>query len=198
MISLAGKAVLITGGSRGIGNAIAHRFAREGARCILIGRNETTLKAACSNLPPGAVPPWEHTSFAGEVGRAETWDDIVRRLDEGKISVDVLVNAAGVSQTSLLTKTDPLDIETILKTNLHSAILGCRAIGKQMMKRARKDRPSCSIINVSSVMASRGGLGAAAYAASKAGLLGKIIPASPMPPWKSVPGQWPSSVPICC
>ncbi|KUI58910.1 3-oxoacyl-[acyl-carrier-protein] reductase FabG [Cytospora mali] len=176
MISLAGKTVLITGGSRGIGNAIAQRFAKQGARCLLVGRNEANLKTACSDLLPlTAAASWKHTFFSGEVGQAETWDGIVDRLNEEGISVDVLVNAAGVSQSSLLTKTSPLEIESILNTNLRSTVLGCRVIGKQMMKRARDERPNCSILNVSSVMAMRGGTGASVYAASKAGILGKII-----------------------
>ncbi|KAK7747859.1 hypothetical protein SLS53_001108 [Cytospora paraplurivora] len=172
MISLAGKTALITGGSRGIGNAIAQRFAQEGARCLLVGRNESSLQAACSDLPQGTSSPLGHTFFQGEVGYAKTWDGIVDRLSEESISVDVLVNAAGVSQASLLVKTSPSEIEAILDTNLRSTVLGCRVIGKQMMKRARTERPSCSIINVSSVMATRGGTGASVYAASKAGILG--------------------------
>ncbi|ROW08590.1 hypothetical protein VPNG_06187 [Cytospora leucostoma] len=172
MISLAGKTALITGGSRGIGNAIAQRFAQEGTRCLLIGRNESSLQAACSDLPQATSSPLRHTFFQGEVGKAETWDGIVDKLSEEGISVDVLVNAAGVSQASLLVKTSPSEIEAILNMNLRSTVLGCRVIGKQMMKRARAERPSCSIINVSSVMAMRGGTGASVYAASKAGILG--------------------------
>lgn len=172
MISLAGKTALITGGSRGIGNAIAQRFAQQGARCLLVGRQESSLKAACSDLAP--VPSREHTFFPGEVGQAETWDGIVGMLDGEEIAVDVLVNAAGVTQSSLLTKTGPLEIENILNTNLRSAVLGCRVIGRHMMKRVRAERPGCSIINMSSVMAMKGGVGASVYAASKAGILGKI------------------------
>lgn len=178
MISLAGKSALITGGSRGIGLAIATRLANEGVSCLLVARNADTLKAACSQLPSkaaGAAPPSRpHTFFAGEAGDPGTWDAIGRQLSADGNSVDVLVNAAGVSQNSLLARTDPSDIAAILDTNLRAAVLASRLVGKQMMRRAADARRGCSIVNVSSVMASRGGTGASVYAASKAGLLGEI------------------------
>lgn len=195
MISLAGKSALITGGSRGIGLAIATRLANEGASCLLVARNADTLKTACNQLPhpaqntagpgpgrgPGASsPPRPHSFFAGEAGDPGTWDAIARQLAADGAEVDVLVNAAGVSQNSLLARTDPADIAAILDTNLRAAVLASRVIGKQMMRRAAAARRGCSIVNVSSVMASRGGTGASVYAASKAGLLGEE-PSFPLP-----------------
>lgn len=186
MISLAGKSALITGGSRGIGLAIATRLANEGASCLLVARNADTLKTACNQLPlpaqrkagpgPGVSPPARpHSFFAGEAGDPGTWDAIARQLAADGAEVDVLVNAAGVSQNSLLARTDPADIAAILDTNLRAAVLASRVIGKQMMRRAAAARRGCSIVNVSSVMASRGGTGASVYAASKAGLLGETL-----------------------
>ncbi|POS73790.1 gluconate 5-dehydrogenase [Diaporthe helianthi] len=175
MISLAGKTALITGGSRGIGLAIAHRLAHEGASCFLVARNADTLTTACSKLPHrtgAAAPIRPHAFFAGEAGEPGTWDAIGRRLSAEGLEVDVLVNAAGVSQNSLLARTSPSDIASILDTNLRAAVLACRLVSKQMMRRPAEARRDCSIINVSSVMAARGGTGASVYAASKAGLLG--------------------------
>jgi len=177
MISLAGKTALITGGSRGIGLAIATRLAHEGVSCLLVARNADTLKTACSQLLPQEAaaapsPSRPHGFFAGEAGDPGTWDAIGRQLAADGTHVDVLVNAAGVSQNSLLARTSPSDIAAILDTNLRAAVLASRLVGKQMMRRAAEARQGCSIINVSSVMASRGGTGASVYAASKAGLLG--------------------------
>ncbi|KAG6360389.1 hypothetical protein INS49_011447 [Diaporthe citri] len=123
MISLAGKSALITGGSRGIGLAIATRLANEGASCLLVARNADTLKTACSQLPhptqkaaAAASPSRPHSFFAGEAGDPHTWDAIGRQLAADGHEVDVLVNAAGVSQNSLLVRTDPADIAAILDT----------------------------------------------------------------------------------
>lgn len=180
MISLIGKSVLITGGSRGIGLAIATRLANEGASCLLLARNADTLKTACSQLPQpsqkaaAASRPRPHSFFAGEAGDPGTWDAIGRQLAADGHEVDVLVNAAGVSQNSLLARTDPSDIAAILDTNLRAAVLASRLVGKKMMRRAAAARQGCSIVNVSSVMASKGGTGASVYAASKAGLLGEM------------------------
>ncbi|KAJ0125228.1 3-oxoacyl-acyl carrier protein reductase [Diaporthe amygdali] len=172
MISLAGKAALITGGSRGIGLAIATRLANEGVSCLLVARNADTLKAACSQLPQKTTGTRPHGFFAGEAGDTAIWDSIGRQLAADKNEVDILVNAAGVSQNSLLARTTASDISTILDTNLRAAVLASKVVGKQMMRRDAAARRGCSIINVSSVMASRGGTGASVYAASKAGLLG--------------------------
>jgi NAD(P)-dependent dehydrogenase (short-subunit alcohol dehydrogenase family) len=195
MISLAGKSALITGGSRGIGLAIAARLANEGVSCFLVARNADTLKAACSQLPQkgatlppsqslsssaAAIPGRPHAFFASEAGDPGTWDAIGRQLAADGNEVDVLVNAAGVSQNSLLARTNPSDIAAILDTNLRAAVLASRLVGKQMMRRAVNVRRGCSIINVSSVMAFRGGTGASVYAASKAGLLGEIQPPPPL------------------
>lgn len=207
MIPLRGKTALITGGSRGIGLAIAQHFARLGASTILVGRSAERLDRAVQSVreqPAGiqtqADSPPFHVSAEGDVACPETWASLVAKLSAGGFGqrltaedgspdrVDVLVNCAGVSQNSLLVRAGIDEIQEILDVNLKSAVLGCKFIGKHMMRAGRTLRAGTSaiagdgpsIINVSSVMATRGGAGAAVYAATKAGLLGKLVPGAMM------------------
>lgn len=198
-----GRHIIITGASRGIGLAIAERFLARGDNLCIIGRNSKSLGALVDqwNAKPAPTHPADsdkprHNFYTGDVGRADVWDQIVAHLgrrgdeDPGWRAPDVLVNAAGVSQSSLLVGTEPADIEKIVDTNLMGCIWGSRFIGKMMLDRRRRLRkegkansragangdefgvPSSCIINVSSLMALQGGKGAAVYAASKAGVLG--------------------------
>lgn len=220
MISLRGKTALITGGSRGIGLAIARALALQGASTFLVGRNLDTLRSAQRSVvdtvasAPAGTFSCTHSIAQGDVSLPSTWQELVDRLTRpnGPASsrgagVDILVNCAGVAQRGLLVRTSPADVDALLDANLKSAVLGCRYIGRLMMRSASsRHRPSStspagvtgagtgsdgkgtgaeaeseavggmSIINVSSVMASRGGYGASVYAASKAGILGKPAP----------------------
>ncbi|KAK0634564.1 hypothetical protein B0T17DRAFT_484417 [Bombardia bombarda] len=191
--SLAGRTAAITGGSRGIGLAIASWFAREGAKVVLLGRDKSTLEHALGGLSgSGAVEVsssrrerntishqrQEHAFFVHDVRDAKSWTEVaVAHVRLCSPNIDILVNCAGVSQSSLLVKTSPADVEDILATNLQGAIWGCKVIGRQMIAGSRRqkqsgDPSSRCIINVSSLLAHKGIVGTSVYAASKAGLLG--------------------------
>ncbi|KAH8696332.1 hypothetical protein BGW36DRAFT_296994 [Talaromyces proteolyticus] len=204
---LSSRTALITGGSSGIGYAIAERFLQEGVRrVILVGRRREKLEEAAERLTesmPSVLKgdsdngyssqiatrmPEEDIASAdnvkllvGDISMAKEW---MGRLEREMEHVDILVNAAGISISNILPKTSTDDISQILKTNLEGAILASRAMLRACIRARARDRvndtsndnndppPSRCIINISSLLALKGVTGTAAYAASKAGLLG--------------------------
>ncbi|KAI3341479.1 hypothetical protein F4824DRAFT_486635 [Ustulina deusta] len=153
MLSLSGKRCFITGGSRGIGLAIAKLFASKGASCLLIGRNHENLETA------------PHDSRAFDVSVIGGWQALMAEGE--KEPLDILVNAAGISQNSSFFQMTTPEIDQILDVNLKGTILGCRVVIRKMMR-----QKSGCIINISSILATHGGRGASVYAASKAGIIG--------------------------
>ncbi|KAI1090127.1 NAD(P)-binding protein [Rostrohypoxylon terebratum] len=166
MNSLVGKRCTITGGSRGIGLAIAQLFAAEGATCTLIGRDPETLASAKESLRKKKVDPQKHDIAAFDVASAQGWEDLIARMEKNE-SADILVNAAGASQSSLLSRTPAIDIDKLIATNLMGTVWSCKYFVPKMMKQG-----SGCIINVSSLLATHGGRGSSVYAASKAGVVG--------------------------
>ncbi|EKD14683.1 uncharacterized protein L3040_000206 [Drepanopeziza brunnea f. sp. 'multigermtubi'] len=155
---LATQTSLITGASRGIGAAIARRFASEGVRCILAGRNECLLEQVKDELDE---PQGGHRVVVGDVAEGAFWEGLKRE------KIDILVNAAGITHYSPLFVTSTPLLESVMRTNLMGTMMGCRAVGKGMMAR----KGGC-IINVASLLGIKGGKGSSAYAASKAGVVG--------------------------
>ncbi|KAI3328003.1 NAD(P)-binding protein [Xylariaceae sp. AK1471] len=164
MLSLVGKRCVITGGSRGIGLAIAQLFASEGAVCTLVGRHEESLATAVKSLKQEDLYQ-PHGSHAFDVSGLNGWEKLMSNLK--KENIDILVNAAGISHNSFLFKTPMPDMIQVLDVNLKGTILGCQAVVRKMMQQ----RNGC-IINVSSLLAAHGGRGASVYAATKAGIVG--------------------------
>ncbi|ORY56983.1 short chain dehydrogenase [Pseudomassariella vexata] len=186
MLSLSGRHCIITGGSRGIGLAIAHRFASEGASITLVGRDQTTLDNAVKELPiplHQGTPP-NHGACAFNVKDSSRWSDMVTFMRDAERKVDVLVNAAGISQNSFMFKTSLHQAKEIVDVNLMGTMYGCQLLLPTMMRQKsgkvnrmfdsfitnNKATPGC-IINISSLLATHAGRGAAAYAASKAGVV---------------------------
>jgi NAD(P)-dependent dehydrogenase (short-subunit alcohol dehydrogenase family) len=180
---------LITGGSRGIGLAIARLFARKQYRCTLISRSESNLLRAVESLEPLpahllASPTDAHGYVSGDISSGEDFwrNRFGVHLPKGRDGsrVDVLVNCAGVTQSGLFVKTSNEDIESIVSTNLTALMVGTRFLLRQryMHNSARpidelvQSNSSPTIINVSSLLGISGGFGAVTYAASKAGVLG--------------------------
>lgn len=163
-MTLQGKVALITGATRGIGLAVARRFAQGGASLSLCGRNEALLKPLQEELEKKNVP--SSVLRADICNSKEVKGMVEKTLDKfGKI--DILVNNAGITADQLLVRMNEADWEKVLKTNLTGAFLVTREVSREMM-RARSGR----IVNVASIIGIIGNAGQAAYAASKAGLIG--------------------------
>ncbi|KAJ1889084.1 hypothetical protein LPJ66_008223 [Kickxella alabastrina] len=162
--SLAGKTALVTGASGGIGRAISFELARRGARIVATGRSRSKLHALRETLNgEQTLAAAEHISIECDVRNK----DSVRDLCAQSGSVDILVNAAGVSRDGLLVRQRIQDIEEMLETNLLGTMALCRVVATGMMRRR-----AGVIINVSSVVGMRGNVGQSAYAATKAGVIG--------------------------
>jgi 3-oxoacyl-[acyl-carrier protein] reductase len=154
--SLAGKTALVTGGSRGIGAAIAEELARAGAAVVVgyrSGRDEAEQLVQ---------------RIGGRAVQADVSDpDEARRLVEEAGDLDILVNNAGLTRDGVLARMPDDDWRAVIETNLSSIFYTCRAVTRPMMKKR-----GGSIVNVSSIVGVHGNWGQTNYAASKAGIIG--------------------------
>jgi 3-oxoacyl-[acyl-carrier protein] reductase len=153
--SLEGKTALVTGGSRGIGAAVARELAHAGATVVVGYRS-------------GAD---EAEAIASEIGGRAVQADVsnvdeAKRLVEEAGELDVLVNNAGITRDGVLARMSDDDWRSVLETNLSSVFYTCRAVSRGMMKRR-----GGSIVNLSSIVGLHGNWGQSNYAASKGGIV---------------------------
>ena len=154
--SLEGKTALVTGGSRGIGRAVALELGRAGASVVIGYRTEAgEAEAVASEIGGRAVQ--------ADVSDPEQAKALVDEAGE----LDVLVNNAGTTRDGVLARMLDEDWRTVLETNLSSTFYTCRAAARGMMKRR-----SGAIVNISSIVGVHGNWGQTNYAASKAGIIG--------------------------
>ncbi len=159
------KVVIVTGGSRGIGRAIAESFARENAHVVITGRNPLTLTEVAvelSLLGAGTIVPQ-----AGDVSKTADAAQIVKATLEQFSRVDVLVNNAGITRDNVLLRMSEEQWDEVLNTNLKGAFNCIKAVTKPMMKKR-----GGAIINITSVVGQMGNAGQVNYSASKAGMIG--------------------------
>ncbi len=156
-VDLSGKTALVTGASRGIGEAIARRLAESGAHVVVAARTLDRVKEIASAI--GGTP------LELDITAADVRDRIRGVMEQRPI--DILVNNAGVTDDDLFIRMKPDAWSNVLRTNLDSAFHITQEVVKKMI-RARWGR----IINVSSVVGLMGNAGQVNYAASKAALIG--------------------------
>jgi 3-oxoacyl-[acyl-carrier protein] reductase len=154
--SLEGKTALVTGGSRGIGRAIALELARAGAQ-VVVGYRSGGEEAEDVAREAGG------RAVQADVSSAE---DAARLVEEAG-DVDVLVNNAGLTRDGLIARMSDDDWRVVIETNLSSVFYTCRAVARGMMRRR-----AGAIVDVSSVVGLPGNPGQTNYAASKAGVVG--------------------------
>jgi 3-oxoacyl-[acyl-carrier protein] reductase len=167
---LAGKSVLVTGASRGIGHAIALAFAREGANVACVATNEANAHAAaeaCSAAARERGHAIKTLAFGFDISQSATAQRAIEETVTAFGGIDVLVNNAGITRDNVLPRLQDEDFDRVIAVNLRGAFLLIRAASRPMMK-ARFGR----IINITSIVGITGNAGQANYAASKAGLIG--------------------------
>ena len=162
---LKGKVALISGGSRGIGRAIALRFAEEGADVAILYASRAELaEEVCASIRKKGR---RATSYACDVSDYAAVKAVVDMVKKEFGSIDVLVNNAGVIKDALLIAMKEQSYDLVLDTNLKGAFNLIRHCAPVMLR-----QQSGKIINISSIAGLIGNVGQANYAAAKAGLVG--------------------------
>jgi 3-oxoacyl-[acyl-carrier protein] reductase len=165
VIDLTGKSAIVTGGSRGIGRAIAIRLATQGADVAFSYRGNE----AAANETKAAIEALGRKAFAvqADVSRPESAEAVVKAAVDAFGKVDILVNNAGITRDDLLMRMSIDAFREVLETNLFGAFYATKAVTRPMLK-ARSGR----IINITSVSGQAGQMGQANYSSAKAGLIG--------------------------
>ncbi len=158
-----GKTVLVTGSTRGIGKAIAAKFAEHGADVIITGRNKGTAEVVAENLKNefGVNAHGFKLDFSEDI--PAQWKEIEKVAG----NIDILVNNAGLTRDTLFIRMKDEDWNTVIQTNLTGTFKITQLVVKGMMKK-RWGR----IINISSIIGFIGNVGQVNYATTKAGLIG--------------------------
>ena len=162
---LAGKKVLITGSSRGIGKAITEKFLSEGASVWGICTKPSQYKDQFE-----AMAKENGGSFCemyANAANAEEWSDVIKSALAASEGFDVLVNNAGITRDGLSFRMKKEDWDSVISINLTSAFLACQIVSSDMIRKR-----AGSIINMSSIVGVHGQGGQVNYSASKAGLIG--------------------------
>ncbi len=158
------KVAIVTGASRGIGQAIAMKLATDGFHVVLVARDEEKLSTVQKEIE---ADNGSATSHVCDLAQRGAFGALIEQIFDEHGRIDVLVNNAGMTRDGLMLRMSDEDFDEVINVNLRSVFEGCRAVARPMM-RGRFGR----IINVTSVSGVSGNAGQANYASSKAGLIG--------------------------
>jgi 3-oxoacyl-[acyl-carrier protein] reductase len=159
-----GQVAIVTGGTRGIGKAVAKELAKRGADLIVAGRSLDTAKEAAASLAEFGV---RTLGVKLDVSKSEEVEKIFEEIRKEFQKIDILINNAGITKDGLLLRMREEAWDSVLDINLKGVFLCSREVIKDMAKQ-RYGR----IVNISSVAAFMGNPGQANYSASKAGIVG--------------------------
>jgi 3-oxoacyl-[acyl-carrier protein] reductase len=164
MSQLTNQIAVVTGAGRGIGRAIALKFANEGADVVVVSRTQENSEKVAAEIRALGKKAW---AFAVDVSDSASVTAAAEKILAECGKVDILVNNAGVTRDGLLMRMSDADWDLVLNTNLKGAFLFTKAFSRAFAKQR-----SGRIINISSVIGLIGNPGQCNYAASKAGLIG--------------------------
>ncbi len=164
-MSLKGKTAIVTGGSRGIGKAIAIKLAQQGANIVINDVVELEkMESAVTEVKAFGV---DCEALKADVSNEEEVKDMVKTVIDKFGGIDILVNNAGITRDGLLVKMKESDWELVMDVNLKGVFNCTKGVIRSMMSK----RSGC-IVNISSVVGITGNPGQANYSASKAGIIG--------------------------
>ncbi len=157
------KIAIITGAARGIGFAIARRFAEEGATVIIIDLAQDAVDEAVAQL---TTDGFSAAGYAGNVVNGEQMAEIFKTIHARFGAIDILINNAGITRDGLIMKMKESDWDAVIAVNLKGTFICTQKVSRYMMKQRHG-----VIINIASVIGLMGNSGQANYAASKGGII---------------------------
>ncbi|MBK4731007.1 3-oxoacyl-[acyl-carrier-protein] reductase [Oxynema sp. CENA135] len=159
------RVAIVTGGSRGIGRAIAIALATEGATVVVnYARSSSAADQVVSEITAAGG---QAISVQADMSKSDEVDALIKTTIEQCSRVDILVNNAGITRDTLLLRMKPEDWQAVIDLNLTGVFLATRAVAKIMLK-----QKSGRIVNIASVAGQMGNPGQANYSAAKAGVIG--------------------------
>jgi len=158
------RTALVTGGTRGIGGAIARRLLADGLRVVITGRDAAGAEKAAAELSSDAG---RCKGIGLDVSRFDRVQEVVKELGRETGGIDILVNNAGITRDDVLLRMKEEDWDAVLSTNLKGSFACAKAVIRDMVKK-RWGR----IVNISSIVGAMGNAGQANYVAAKAGMVG--------------------------